>query len=176
MTTRQPMFAASIVALALILSTPGCAPLGGPEATAEPGRAQILKTYRESQRAFAVRDLDAIMATFAEDITFTNSALAQPIRGREALRAALAPRSGGINGEEWLVVEGNRLVTGWNEQPRTPPGTTPAPVFRGISTFVFDDEGLILHYEGVFDPIAMKTAYQAAAKSAAETGSKAEGR
>lgn len=133
-----------------------------------PNKTKMLETYRAMQKGFEVRDIDAIMANFAENCIFMNTVLREPIRGREALRAALSGRTGGVNREEWLIVEGNRIATGWSEQPRTPPGAAQAPIFRGISTFVFNEEGLILRYEGMFDPMAMKSAYMAAKKISSE--------
>ena len=50
---------------------------------------------------------------------------------------------------EWVVIEGNRLVFGWNERQETM--RQEAPPYRGISTFVFDDDGRIASYEGMFD-------------------------
>jgi hypothetical protein len=33
-----------------------------------------------------------------------------------------------------------------------------APAYRGISTFVFDDDGLVTSYEGMFDTAAVAAA------------------
>jgi hypothetical protein len=58
-----------------------------------------------------------------------------------------------VNRLEWVVVDGNRLVCAWNERLRTD-----APVYRGFSTFVFNDDGLIASYEGMFDTAAVAAA------------------
>ncbi len=53
----------------------------------------------------------------------------------------------------WVVIDGNRLAVGWNE--RQEGMADDAPAYRGISTFVFDDDGLIASYEGMFDTAAV---------------------
>jgi hypothetical protein len=61
-----------------------------------------------------------------------------------------------VNRPEWAVIDGNRLVVGWNE--RQVSMADDAPPYRGISTFVFDDEGLVRDYEGMFDTAAVAAA------------------
>lgn len=51
---------------------------------------------------------------------------------------------------EWVAIDGKRLVClcAWREEG----APADIPVLRGVSTFVFDDDGLIRHYEDFFDP------------------------
>jgi hypothetical protein len=64
-----------------------------------------------------------------------------------------------MNRTEWAVIDGNRLVTGWNE--RQVGMRRDAPSYRGFSTFVFNDDGLIASYEGMFDTAAVAAALAA---------------
>jgi hypothetical protein len=90
---------------------------------------------------------------FAKDCTFINSLMKEPIKGREALRARAAQSPKIENRTEWVAIDGNRLVVGWNE--REEGAADDAPAYRGISTFVFGSDGLVRDYEGMFDPAAM---------------------
>ena len=80
----------------------------------------------------------------------------EAIQGREAIRALSAgwpaPALELEHREEWVVIDGNRLVFGWNER------LGGAPAYRGISTFLFNEDGLITSYEGMFDTAAMAAA------------------
>jgi len=61
-----------------------------------------------------------------------------------------------MNVTEWVAIDGNRLVVGWNE--RKEPMREDAAPYRGISTFVFNDDGLVAAYEGMFDPAKVASA------------------
>ena len=76
---------------------------------------------------------------------------------REALRSLFAAwPSKVVNRPEWVVVDGNRLVVAWNE--RNSEVRADAPTYRGFSTFVFNDDGLVASYEGMFDTAAVAAA------------------
>ena len=47
-------------------------------------------------------------------------------------------------------------MAGWNERQEGQRADSPA--YRGISTWVFDDDGLVASYEGFFDPAAVAAA------------------
>ena len=66
-----------------------------------------------------------------------------------------------MNREEWRAIDGNRLVIGWNERRYDGPEDA---IYRGISTFVFDDQGRVRTYEGMFDTAALAAALRAARK------------
>lgn len=104
-------------------------------------------------------DTDSWIELFAEDCQFRTSFTPEPILGRSSLRALVDSWPKVLNQPEWHVVEGNRLVLGWNE--RLPSMSESAPSYRGISTLLFDDAGLILEYDGVFDTAAVVAALKA---------------
>jgi hypothetical protein len=117
-------------------------------------RGRIEAVYSEIRRLGDICDWNGWAEHFAEDATFVNSMLEEPICGREAIRSfASAWPSTLVNRPEWIVVDGNRLVFAWNERQRTD-----APAYRGFSTFVFNDDGLIVSYEGMFDTAAVAAA------------------
>lgn len=97
-------------------------------------------------------DVGGIVDLFAEDCVFAmpRAVLPEPLRGRAALRdfAATWPRA--ETAIEWSVIEGSRLVCAWCWRGEGFPPET--PLLRGVSTFVFDDDGLIAEYEDWFDP------------------------
>ena len=101
-------------------------------------------------------DYTGFETLFAEDATFVVAGFPKAIQGREAIRALSAgwpaPALELEHREEWVVIDGNRLVFGWNER------LGGAPPYRGISTFLFNEDGLITSYEGMFDTAAMAAA------------------
>lgn len=119
-------------------------------------RAKIEAAFAESRRIVESGDWSGFAELFAEDGTFVNSVLPEPLRGREAIRRMAESWPKVVNNAEWVVIEGNRLVVGWNERQESMPADR-AP-YRGISTFVFDDDGLVASYEGIFDTAAIAAA------------------
>jgi hypothetical protein len=107
-----------------------------------------------AQRSIELQDMgdvDGIVELFAEDCTFMMPVLREPLRGREALRKNVQqswPKA--ITHTEWIAIDGNRLVCVWNWRGEGWPEDT--PLLRGISTFVFNDDGLVQDYEDFFDP------------------------
>ena len=97
-----------------------------------------------------VGDPDGIASRFAPACTFMMPILQEPIRGRAALRDHAAGWPKAVTDVEWSVVEGDRLVCAWNWRGDGWPPET--PLLRGVSTFVFDADGLIAEYEDFFDP------------------------
>ncbi len=85
-----------------------------------------------------------------------NSALSEPVKGKENLRAVARHWPNVTNRPEWMVIDGNRLCFGWNERQESMPAT--APSYRGFSTYVFDENGLVTEYEGMFDMLAVAAA------------------
>jgi hypothetical protein len=83
----------------------------------------------------------------ADDATFLTPMLEEPICGKEAIRAFVRTLPATLaNHTEWVTIDGNHLAMGWNERQRPD-----APLFRGFSTFVFNDDGRIKSYESMFD-------------------------
>jgi ketosteroid isomerase-like protein len=120
-------------------------------------RGKIEAAYAEIRRLTEMGDWSGWADLFAEDGTFINSALKEAICGREALRSFFATwPSKVVNRPEWVVVDGNRLVVGWNERHNEM--RSEAPAYRGFQTFVFNDDGLIASYEGMFDTAAVAAA------------------
>ncbi len=119
-------------------------------------RAKIEAALAEIRRTGDDGDWSGWADLFAEDGTFINSMLQEPIRGRDALRSLTASWPEVVNRVEWMVIDGNRLVIGWNE--RQAGMRSDAPAYRGISTFVFNDDGLVASYEGMFDTAAVAAA------------------
>ena len=101
-------------------------------------------------------DWNAFVDLFAEDCSFLNSVLPEPVKGRENLRAVARRWPKVTNHAEWVVIDGNRLSFGWNERQESM--SPSAPPYRGISTFVFDANGLVSEYEGMFDLVAVAEA------------------
>jgi hypothetical protein len=97
-----------------------------------------------------VGDVDGIVELFAPDCTFMMPVLREPIRGRGALRehVTLWPKASTRN--EWMAIDGTRLVCAWNWRGEGWPEDT--PLLRGVSTYRFNDDGLIQDYEDYFDP------------------------
>ena len=97
-----------------------------------------------------VGDVNGIVELFAEDCTFMMPVLPDPIRGREALREHVKAWPTAVTNTEWIAIDGNRLVCAWNWRGAGWPDGL--PLLRGVSTFVFNDDGLIQDYEDFFDP------------------------
>jgi hypothetical protein len=97
-----------------------------------------------------VGDVDGIVELFAADCTFMMPVLAQPIRGRSALRDHVTTWPKAATNNEWMAIDGDRLVCTWNWRGEGWPED--APLLRGVSTYHFDEAGLIQDYEDFFDP------------------------
>lgn len=127
-------------------------------------RGKIETAYREMRRVTDACDWNGFADLFAEDATFLTSQFPEPIRGREGIRTFFAAwPSTIVNHAEWVVIDGSRLVLGWNERL-----WADAPVYRGFSTLVFNDDGLIESYEGLLDTAAVAAAIGAAGTSAGQ--------
>ena len=119
-------------------------------------RARIEAAYAEMRRINDSGDWSGFADLFAEEGTFVNAMLEEPLRGREALRGYATQWPKVVNRPEWIAIDGNRLVVGWNERQEGQRADRPA--YRGISTWVFGDDGLVESYEGMFDPAAVAAA------------------
>jgi hypothetical protein len=119
-------------------------------------RSVIEATIAASRAATDAGDWDAFVDCFAGNGRFMNSALPAPLEGREVIRAFAKRWPRVVNCEEWRVIDGARFAIGWNERPYDGPDDAR---YRGMSTFVFDRDGHILDYEGIFDPATVAAVY-----------------
>ena len=103
-------------------------------------------------------DMQSWVDMVAEDASFVNSAMAEPVVGRDAISKLASQWPEVENIREWRVIEGNRMAIGWRERARKKDGQM-GDWYRGMSTFVFDSNGLIKTYEGMFNMQAIKAAY-----------------
>ncbi len=121
-------------------------------------RSKIEAAHAAFRRIADSGDWSGFADLFAETGTFVNSMLPEPLRGRDAIRSFSMQWPVVVNVTEWLVIEGNRLAVGWNERQRGM--REDAAPYRGISTFAFDDDGLVSAYEGMFDPAKILAALE----------------
>ena len=122
-----------------------------------PSRETIEATIAKMGEFSAAGDMRSWAGFFSENATFTNSALPEPVIGRDAIIAMTDHWPRIENEIEWRVIEDFRMVIGWREHQLLEDGGTTG-WYRGISTFVFDTEGKVKEYEGVFDLMALQAA------------------
>lgn len=113
-------------------------------------RERMTKTAEAVIARQDVGDRDGIVELFAPDCTFMMPILAGPIRGRDQLREHVEMWPTAATQTEWVAIDGNRLVCTWAWREEGAPREI--PVLRGVSTFVFNEDGLIQDYEDFFDP------------------------
>ncbi len=119
-------------------------------------RTEIEAVLESFHKLLANGDTDTWAELFSEDCQFRTSFTPEPIIGRDQLRVLVASWPKVVNQHEWYAIDGNRLVLGWNERLASMKESTPP--YRGMSTLVFDESGLIREYEGVFDTAAVAAA------------------
>lgn len=124
-----------------------------------PSREIIDVTIAKMDEFSAAGDMQSWAGFFAEDATFNNSALPEPVVGRNAIVAMTGSWPRFENVLEWRVIEGSRMVIGWQERQLSEDGGT-SDWYRGMSTFVFDADGHVKEYEGAFDLVAVQAALQ----------------
>ena len=122
-----------------------------------PDRDMIEATFERMLEYSAADDMVSWVGCFAEDASFINSALPEPVAGRDAITAMAVGWPRFHNEVEWQVIDGARLVIGWREHQLCDDGGVTG-WYRGMSTFVFDDAGNVKEYEGVFDLVAVQAA------------------
>jgi hypothetical protein len=97
-----------------------------------------------------VGDVDGIVELFAVDCTFMMPVLSDPIRGHGPLREHVTTWPKAATKNDWFAIDGNRLVCAWSWRGDGWPEDT--PLLRGVSTYIFNEDGLIQDYEDFFDP------------------------
>ena len=95
-------------------------------------------------------DAESQLKLYAEDCSFQMPVNAKPLKGLDELRGSVQRWPKSITEPEWFAIDGNRLVTTWRWRAQNAPSET--PILRGVSIFVFNEAGLIQHYEDFFDP------------------------
>lgn len=126
-------------------------------------RSKLEATFEEYLRLLSIRDWRGLTTMFTDDGTFFNSLLPEPVVGRAALLSFAETWNNWETHVEWLAVDGSRLVFGWNQRPEGEPADGLA--YRGFSTLVFNDDGLIESYEGMLDTAQVMAATSAFAQS-----------
>jgi SnoaL-like domain len=125
---------------------------------AGPSRELIDETVSKMVALSQKGDMQGWASFFADDAIFNNSALAEAVVGREAIARMADGWSPVENQIEWRVIEGSRMVIGWRERAVLGDGKT-SGWYSGVSTFVFDANGKVKHYEGVFNMPDIEEAY-----------------
>jgi hypothetical protein len=124
-----------------------------------PSREAIEATVAKMDEFFAEGDMRSWAGFFSEGATFTNSALPEPVVGRDAIIAMTGHWPRFENEIEWRVIDGSRMVIGWREHQLYEDGGT-SDWYRGMATFVFNENGEVEAYEGVFDLLSLQSALQ----------------
>ena len=124
----------------------------------DPDRETIDAAVAQIDEYWSIGDMQSWVGMFAEDASFVNSAMTKPVVGRDAISKLASEWPEVENIREWRVIEGNRMAIGWRERGRKKDGQM-GGWYRGMSTFVFDSDGLIKTYEGMFNMRAIRAAY-----------------
>ena len=108
------------------------------------------KAFHEARRWTDLADL------FCEDGIYEEPFFGR-IEGREAIRDFLERSMRGLDDWEfpfdWIVVDENRVVTRWfNRLPRVRRDGSPFE-FTGISSILYDDDGMIVSQSDAYDRI-----------------------
>ncbi len=126
-----------------------------------PSRDLIVATNKKMASFSAAGDYRSWAGFFAEDATFTNSALPEPVVGREAIVEFAGTWPPAESVIEWRVIENGRMVIGWRERRPLDNGKT-SGWYRGFSTFLFNAKGEVQEYEGMFNLVSIQAAMQQA--------------
>jgi len=95
---------------------------------------------------------------FTEDGVVMNSALDEPIVGRDAIAAWVDTWADWpIEVDtEWVAIDGHRVAAGWRERYPNEHPPDQQPSHRGILTLVYAGGGRFSMYENFFDMKAME--------------------
>lgn len=124
-----------------------------------PSREVIDATNAKMLSFATAGDYKSWAGFFAEDATFTNSALLEPVVGRDAiveLAGTWPPLEHVI---EWRVIEDGRMAIGLRERRRLEGGKT-SGWWRVFGTYVFNGKGEVQEYEGIFNLLSIKAALE----------------
>ena len=93
-------------------------------------------------------DWIGLLEYFSEDCSFTNSAMDTVVSGKDQLKKVAESWPPVENIPDWHAIDGRRLVVSWKERPLGQDEATP---YRGVSSFLLDDQGKIKDYAGTFN-------------------------
>ena len=124
-----------------------------------PSRETIDATAAKMEEFSAAGDMSSWAGFFSKNAKFSNSVLPEPVVGRDAIVEMTKSWPTFENEIEWRVIEGSRMVIGWREHQLYEDGGT-SDWYRGMSTFVFNENGEVEAYEGVFDLLSLQSALQ----------------
>ena len=113
-------------------------------------RDAMIDVAKRAMQYQDVGNVEAQLALYAQDCSFKMPTTPVPMQGLGELRKSIEQWPKAVTQPEWFAIDGNRLVTAWNWRGEGWPEDL--PLLRGVSIFVFNDEGLIQHYEDFFDP------------------------
>jgi SnoaL-like domain len=125
-------------------------------------RNTMIEIARQAIHFQDIGEIDKQLALYAGDCRFKMPINETPMQGLAELRKSVERWPKAETEAEWFNAEGNRLVMCWNWRGVGDTWPANAPLLRGISIFVFNEDGLIEEYEDFFDPDWM-TRHQAAA-------------
>lgn len=113
-------------------------------------RDAMIEVAKRAMHYQDVGDVEAQLALYAPDCTFKMPTTPEAMRGLDELRKSVAAWPKAVTQPEWFAVDGDRLVAAWNWRGQGWPEDL--PLLRGVSIFVFNEDGLIQDYEDFFDP------------------------
>lgn len=124
-----------------------------------PSREVIDETFTKMWSFAVAGDYDSWARFLAEDATFTNSSLPEPVVGRDAILELSRTWPQTDNIIEWKVIEGGRIAFAWHERLKLENGRW-SDWYRGFSTYVFTSSGQVQSYEGMFNLPSIQAALQ----------------
>jgi hypothetical protein len=124
-----------------------------------PSREVIDSNFTKMYPFAAIGDYESWAAFLAEDASFANSALPEPIVGRAAFLEAARMWPQIENVIEWKVIDGERMVIAWRERQQLENGSM-SGWYRGFSSLLFNCNGEVQEYEGMFNLLSIKAALE----------------
>ena len=119
---------------------------------------EIIDATTTKMLSFAlVGDWQSWARFLAEDATFDNSQLKEPVVGRDAISEFAKTFPQIENVIEWKVIEGKRIAFAWRERQKMKNGMW-SGWYRGFSTFAFNGKGEVQEYEGMFNLLSIASA------------------
>ena len=119
-------------------------------------RETVESLYQDYWSCLNAANWAGLIEHFSSECTFTNSAMQEVIKGKSQLQEVAATWPPVDNFPDWHAIDGSRLVVGWKEKPS---GGEKALAYRGISSFLINDEGKISDYVGTFNMQEVIRAY-----------------
>lgn len=111
-------------------------------------REEITEIYKSFWDCINSGNWNKWLDYFSESCMFTNSAMAEAVKGKDSLERLTETFPSVIDQPEWFVIDGPRLVVSWMERTPEMPEEL---AYRGVSSFVFGSDGKIADYVGTFN-------------------------